>query len=310
MITTINLNPCIDKSIFISKFKYGALNRVLDTRIDASGKAINVGIAVKRIGKKVECLGFNYGENGKELEQTLKDHHIDCEFVWVDGKLRTNTKILDLDTQILTELNEYGDEVTQDDVRQLKEVVRRHAAKSNTIVIGGSAPPGVSKSIYRELITELSDFPVKIILDAERDLLIKGIKAKPYLIKPNLFELETAFGIKCNSRKDVYRAAKEVIRQGVEVVCVSLGADGAMICSAQEAYYSPGLKLDVKGVQGAGDSMVAGICAAIEEELPLPELLRYGMAASAGSLVLEGTQMCERKGFEKFLTQVQIEKVE
>ena len=309
MITTVNLNPCIDKSVMVSDFKYGELNRVISSRIDISGKAINVGIAIKRLGAEVECLGFNYSENAKELEETLQGYQISYEFVMVNGRLRTNTKILDMKSRTLTELNESGGKVTDRDIQELKEVVKRHATKSTTIVIGGSVPLGVSNDIYRELIEELSCFPVKIILDAEKELLLEGVKAKPYLIKPNLYELQTAFGKECRTKEEVCQVAKGVIEKGVSLVCVSLGKEGAVLCSKEEAYFSPGLKLDIRGVQGAGDSMVAGICIAIERGLPLPELLRYGMAASAGSLVLEGTQMCGKENFDAYLQQIEVERM-
>ncbi|MEE0420281.1 MAG: 1-phosphofructokinase family hexose kinase [Lachnospiraceae bacterium] len=309
MITTVNLNPCIDKSVMVSGFKYGELNRVISTRIDVSGKAINVGIAIKKLGADVECLGFNYSENGKELEKTLQNYGISYEFVTVNGKLRTNTKILDMETRILTELNESGGKVTDRDIQNLKEVVKHHGAKSTTVVIGGSVPVGVGKNIYRELIEELSSYPAKIILDAEKDLLLEGVKARPYLIKPNLYELQTAFGKDCNTKEEVYEVAKGIIKKGVSLVCVSLGKEGAILCSGEEAYFSPGLELDIRGVQGAGDSMVAGICIAIERGLPMRELLRYGMAASAGSLVLEGTQMCGKEHFETYLQQIKVERM-
>ena len=165
-------------------------------------------------------------------------------------------------------------------------------------------------TIYREILEELSVYPVKIILDAEKDFLLEGIKAKPYLIKPNLFELETAFGKKCKTIEEVVLLAREILEKGVEVVCVSLGEKGAVICDKQEAFYSQGLLLEIQGIQGAGDSMVAGICAALEEKLPIQEMLRYGMAASAASLVLKGTQMCSQEGFCKYREQIKIQKME
>lgn len=310
MITTVTLNPCIDRSIFVSNFRPGELNRVVDSRSDVSGKAINVGIAVKKIGKNVECLGFNYRMNGKELENALREYEIAYEFVWVDGRLRTNTKILDMDTHILTELNEWGTKVSEEDIEAMKSVILERTSGSSTVVIGGSVPPGVNNFIYRDIISDLSNYPVKVILDAEKELLLEGIKARPYLIKPNLYELEVTFGRKCSTIKEVANLARSIVGLGVEVVCVSLGKDGALICDKEEAYYSKGLKLNIRGVQGAGDSMVAGICIAIEEGLPVKEMLRYGMAASAGSLVLEGTQMCGRESFYEFKEKIVLEKLE
>jgi len=310
MITTINLNPCIDKNIVVSEFRCGQLNRVLKTRTDVSGKAVNVALAVKNLGGTVECLGFNYRSNGELLENTLKAHNIEYEFVWVKGSLRTNTKILDIKANVFTELNEYGGHVAKSDVSRIKQVINEHLIRSSLVVIGGSVPQGVSKSIYRDVLREASKHKIKTILDAEKELLLEGIKEKPYLIKPNLFELQTTFGRPCRSKEEIIAVAREIINTGVEIVCVSLGQDGAIIINEKEAFYSQGLTLDIQGVQGAGDSMVAGICMAMEAELPIEEMLCYGMAASAASLVLDGTQMCSEEGFWKHKEKIRVEKMQ
>lgn len=301
MITTVNLNPCIDKSIIVSQFEIGSLNRVLSTRCDISGKGINVAIAIQRLGFQVECIGFNYKEDGHKLENLLNANHIPFEFVSVEGQLRNNLKIIDMEDQNLTELNEKGVKVSYKEMDQLKQILVEHTDKSKVMVISGSVPPGLRKDIYRDLIENLSGSSLKVILDAENELLLEGIKAKPYLIKPNLCELETTFAHKCQTIGEVCTVANEILKSGVAIVCVSLGKQGAVICSDAQSYYSSGLDLEIKGIQGAGDAMVAGISVAIEKGLPVEEMLRYGMAASAASLILEGTQMCEKADFERYL---------
>ena len=56
--------------------------------------------------------------------------------------------------------------------------------------------------------------------------------------------------------------------------------------------------------------MVAGICCAIEEKKNLKEVLCYGMAAAAASLIREGTQLCEKEMFDRYLQEIQITEVE
>jgi len=306
MITTVNLNPCIDRSISLSDFQYGKLNRVRGSRYDASGKAINVGIVAKKLGKVVECLGFNYSEDGHLLTSALDKLQIKYEFIYIEGRLRTNTKILDIHTNIFTELNENGGRVSPKDVFVLRELIKRHSCKSNIVMIGGSVPEGVENSVYREILEDLQNLNIKTILDAEKDLLLEGIKAKPYLIKPNLYELEVTFGKKCATKKDIIDLALKIIDSGVAVVCVSMGEAGALICNSNEAFYAPGLNLHIRGFQGAGDAMVGGICVAMEDNCNLEDMLRYGMAASAASLILEGTQLCEKAGFYEFMDQIKI----
>ena len=310
MITTVNLNPCIDKSLFVENFKCGMLNRIEKARQDVSGKGINVAMVLKELGAQAECLGFNYCDDGNKLTSALEREQIPYDFVNVKGTLRTNTKILDTRNNVFTELNEFGGKVAKEDICLLKKKIRKHAEKSELIVISGSVPKGVPMDIYKEIIEDLHSLDVKIILDAEKELLTEGIKGKPYLIKPNIFELETAYGIKCKTRKDVIPLILNIIKEGVKIVCVSLGAEGAYISDGYRLYYSPCLELKVKGYQGAGDSMVAGLCKAIEENRDIDEMLKYGMAAAAASLVMEGTQLCKKSNFEKYLEEINVQQEE
>lgn len=309
MITTVTLNPCIDKTISISDFKYGELNRVVGTRADVSGKGINVSIALSQLGEETKCLGFNYLRDDMVIKRRLGESKIPYELIDVEGTLRTNVKIFDTKNRVMTELNERGHSVTMEAVERLKKLVKKEALKSDIMVFNGSVPKGVPKDIYKTLIEKVKEEGVKAVLDAEGELLLQGIKAKPYFIKPNIFEFENAFKTKFSNNNDIVNAAKRIIDQGVTIVCVSMGEAGAVIVSHKEGWFAPGSKLNVKGVQGAGDSLVAGICMAVEKGYDTKEMLRYGVAAANASLIREGTLLCTKEDFKRMLSEVKIEKI-
>ena len=121
----------------------------------------------------------------------------------------------------------------------------------------------------------------------------------PYAIKPNLFELESAFDVKLQSPKEVVEFCRGKI--GCDIVCVSMGAEGAVLVTPKQAYFCPAFNIDARGVQGAGDSMVAGLIYAIVENLHPQDMLRYAMAAAAASVIRDGTEMCCREDFDVFL---------
>ena len=104
-------------------------------------------------------------------------------------------------------------------------------------------------------------------------MFLHGLEGKPYIIKPNLFELETALDIKITSHQDIIKAAKVFLYKGVKIICVSLGGQGAIIIDENNGYYAPALKVDVKGTTGAGDSIIAGFCLAMIEGLNLKDIL-------------------------------------
>ncbi|OYO59408.1 1-phosphofructokinase, partial [Lachnotalea glycerini] len=122
-------------------------------------------------------------------------------------------------------------------------------------------------------------------------------------------EFESAFHKKINTKEDVIHIARDIINQGVSYVCVSMGKAGAILVTKDQAYLAPPLKLDIKGVQGAGDSLVAGICLAIDKGLSDAEMLKYGVTVASGSLLHEGTRLCEKKDFDDIYQQIVIEKL-
>lgn len=309
MITTLTLNPCVDKTITIKGFNYGGLNRVVRTRNDFSGKGINVSIAVHQLGERTKCLGFSYLHDSAFAEESLAKIGLDHEFIGVEGSLRTNIKIFDEDGQIMTEFNEHGQPVNAGALDELKRLVTAHLGYSEIMVFNGSVPLGVPEDIYRTLIETTKKAGVKTVLDAEGELFLEGIKAGPYLVKPNLYEFESAFNVKVNNNQDIVRVSRKIIENGVGIVCVSLGKKGAVIVSKDEAWYAPGSDIKVRGVQGAGDSLVAGICLAIKGRLGLDQMLRYGVAAANASLLRDGTLLCTLDDFRKMLTQVSVERV-
>lgn len=309
MITTVTLNPCIDKTITINGFNYGGMNRAIGVRADVCGKGINVSIAVHQLGEDTECMGFNYTEGGAALAARLEKYEIKHEFVNVEGTLRTNVKVFESENRVMTEFNESGYFVDEASIDRLKESVLNHAGSSDIMVFTGSIPKGVPKDIYRTLIESAKEKGVKTVLDAEGDMLIEGLKAAPYFIKPNLYELEMTFKVKIQSKEDIVKISREIIKGGVKIVCTTLGKDGAVIVSEDEAWYVPGSDIEVKGVQGAGDSVVAGICIAMRRNLLLSDMLRYGTAAANASLIREGTEMCTLKDFNDMLSRVKMEKI-
>lgn len=309
MITTVTLNPCIDRTITVEEFLYGGTNKVTGIRNDVSGKGINASTVLQNLGAETICLGFNYIQGTAQVKTALKKLDIPCDLVDVDGELRINVKIFDSAHRVMSEFNESGHPVTEEDVEKLLGKVDEYLEKTTILVLDGSVPGGVPASIYRTIIEKANKKGVRTILDASNALLAEGIKGKPYLIKPNIDEFSILMNRKLKNREEIILAARELIREGIRYVCVSMGAEGALMVSEKEACFAPALELEVKGIQGAGDSLVAGICIAMEEGKDMETMLRYAVATAGGSLLREGTQLCEKDDFEELLQQVVIEKL-
>ncbi|MDR3240142.1 MAG: 1-phosphofructokinase family hexose kinase [Clostridiales bacterium] len=301
MAVTVTLNPCFDRTLAVSGFHHGGVNRVLQSRQDMGGKGINVSAALKALGLPTICLGFHFEDGAEALENMLESQNIPGDFVLCPGAVRVNTKIFEQDTGVMTELNERGAAVSRDRLEALLEKARAYAQTHPFFVISGSVPPGTPADFYQTLIKTIREAnPAAFVaLDAEGSLLLNGLKARPQMIKPNRFELESLVGTRLDSRAEILQKCRELIGEGVQLVCVSLGGDGAVIASAESAYFSPPMKLNVKSLHGAGDNMLAGACKGILENRTLEDILRCAAAAAAGSLEREGTLPCRKQDFDR-----------
>lgn len=306
MIATLTLNPCIDRTVTVDSFHYGETNRADKVQTDICGKGINVSGVLKNLEQETMCFGFCPKEDKEKLQGFLDSRSIPCEFVETEGGLRVNLKIFDASKGILTEVNEKGMTVSGEAFSLLTEKAEEVFEKASVLVLSGSVPPGVPSDIYRIFTEKALKKGIRVILDASGELLKEGIKGKPYLIKPNMEELEELFGRKFEKDEEILKAAESIVESGVSYVCISMGKRGAFLVGKEKAIFSPALPVSVKGIQGAGDSLVAGMCMAIEQEADMETMLRFAVAAAGGSLLREGTKLCEKQEFEKFLKEVKI----
>ncbi|MDO5100327.1 MAG: dihydroxyacetone kinase subunit DhaL [Eubacteriales bacterium] len=309
LVVTVTLNPCIDKTLKIDGFTYGGMNRVLEHREDPSGKGINVSIALTQLGVPVETIGLSYRGGDGDFREQLAEQGIDYRAVLVEGRIRENNKVMDVQTAKTTELNQKGAYVSLEKLAEFEELYESILPRTDVMVITGSVPIGVPIDFYRVLIEKAKKQGCKVILDAEGELLEESMKAEPYLIKPNMYEFKTAFGLQSDEIGEVLKVAKRIIDGGVQVVCLSMDQRGALITDGKEAYLCRPTKIEVKSTQGAGDSLVAGLCMALQEGLSLGEMLRYGVCVAQGSLIKEGTQICTREDFERFQQEVTTERI-
>lgn len=134
----------------------------------------------------------------------------------------------------------------------------------------------------------------RCVLDAEGERLALAFQARPYLIKPNLYELETVVGRKLESLEDIQQAALGFIDQGIQVVAVSMGDRGALITDGEQTLYAPRVPVEVKSTVGAGDSMVAGLIAGLMAELPLQEVFRKGHGLRGGQRYAGGHAVAQQ----------------
>lgn len=299
MITTVTLNPCIDRTLFVSSFQVGETNRVSNTRHVYAGKGFNVSKGIANLGHQTTATGFLYSEDSEKAIREITGNqneniHFDC--IICPGSLRVNIKIFDQQTRKVTELNEQGVETSKNYVDQIIKKVTELSKQSKFLILSGSIPPGCSNDVYCQIIHSVrkSGSKCSILLDVNGKPLLSVFNSSqelgmPDIIKPNKDEFETLTNKKLNSIEEIKNEALKMIKKfNIKIICVSLGGDGAFITNGDISLFAPPVEnIVVKGTVSAGDSLVAGLVTSIVEDLPLKNAFKRAVAA-ATSCVMQG----------------------
>lgn len=308
MIYTLTLNPAIDKTLELKSLEIGKLNRIFKSRKDASGKGINVSKVIHSLGGKSVAMGFLGGSNGQFIRERLKTLGIAESFITIEGETRVNTKVFDRSTKEITEFNENGPNIKKSELKVMLETLKNTIQADDYLIISGSAPSKIESNIYQKIIQMLSN-GTKVILDADGELLKKGIKAKPYLIKPNIYELQNLAGKKLESYPEIEKAVQEILKQGINAILVTMGAKGAYYFEKRFKYRLDPVDVEVKSTTGAGDAMIGGLVYTLYNKESIFRSLKKATACAAASVTMEGTQPGPKELVEKLEEKVQIKEI-
>ncbi len=307
MITGVCLNPSFDKTVEVDALALGEVNRIRSVRVDMGGKGVNVAVVARRLGLDALCIGCMGEQGAQHFTRLMDEEGLPHRFLTVPGAVRTNLKVVSRDGKGVTELNEPGAPLSGKAMEDFFALAKEEAARSEYVVLTGSLPPGCPDNTYGELIRAMGG--TRCILDAGGPVLRLGAGAGPFLIKPNLAELEQALGAQLRTLRAIRDAALIFLRKGASHVVVSMGAMGAMYVSEARTLYAPALRVEARSTVGAGDAMVGGMLLGLQKSGDMAQAFRYGIAAGAASVMTEGTQLIHPEDFERLVSQVKVQEV-
>ena len=281
MIFTVTFNPSLDYIVRVDEMRLGTINRTNYEQLRPGGKGINVSIVLGNLGHPSRALGFSAGVTGVALEKLLADAGVDADLVHVkEGFTRINAKVKAVEE---TELNGQGPRIAPEDVDALFSKLDV-LGQDDTLVISGSVPNTLPSDMYEQVMERLAGHGVRIVVDAERDLLTRVLPYRPFLVKPNNHELGDIFGVTLKTRDEVVPYARRMQEMGAQNVLVSMAGEGGVLVAADgQVYQSPAAKGTVVNSVGAGDSCVAGFLAGLMETGSYQTAFRMGLAAGSAS---------------------------
>jgi 6-phosphofructokinase 2 len=304
-IVSLSLNPAIDLTYEITDLKHDQKTRAITTSYDPGGTGINVGRALEKLNANSQTCCITSGIMGEFLGAMLKQELSRVYVLQVEGETRINTTILQQIPLRQYQINATGSVLN---ARQLDKLIIKFLqfCGQGIGILTGSLPPGTPDDTYCKINRELQKQGGCAIIDAPVEVMKKALDSNPFLIKPNLHELELLRKKKLSSIERIAAEARLIVRKGTNCVCVSLGEKGAILTNQENSYYCIAPEISIHSTVGAGDSLVAGLAYGFAAHKTPEQALKFAVACGAGTAAQSGTQLFNTEEIELLTTRIKV----
>jgi 1-phosphofructokinase len=304
VITTVTLNPVLDKAVSVPRLEPGTIHRLRPMREDLGGKGINVSRALRQLGIESRIVAFFGGRTGAYMRLELEKAGYEVHAIEVDGETRQNITLLDEARDQYTKFNEPGPTVTARGLADLERCLERLAMPGSLWAFCGSLPPGVPDDTYARCIALIQAHGGRACLDTSGRALAIGLTATPFAIKPNSEEVSEILGRPLTSDADHAAAARQLTANGISLVALSRGAQGIVLATAGDVLQAQPPPVAARSPVGAGDAAVAGLLWAILDDCDAAATAARAVACGTAAALQEGTGVGDRQLVEQLLPQV------
>ncbi len=304
MIYTCTLNPSLDYYLNIEKdIEKDVVNRSNIEFYEAGGKGVNVSILLNNFKVPSIALGFLGGfVKEKYLDILSKYSYIQPLFVGISETTRINVKFIGKNN---IHFNAKGPSISDEEWLRFKNRLKK-IDSSDLFVLSGNIQDDLHDKA-EEMIKELSERNIPIFLDVNPKLLLKLLKYKPFLIKPNHQELKEMFEDMEEGIDGFIEKARLLHQLGAKNIIVSLAENGSIFLSEGESYYAKLDGVKVINTTGAGDSMVAGFVLSLLRGGNNLQAYRYSVAASYATI--NNISLATREEVEKYYELIEVKNI-
>ena len=286
MILCVTLNPSWDVTHVCRGWNSGGVVRVERTESCAGGKGINVARGLRDLGRETFCLGLVGGATGSLVRQGLSAEELPGQWLEIRDNTRTNFTLTDPDSGEELHSVEPGPEIDSVQWKQFRQAYESALREAECVVLAGSLPRGLPPTAYAELVRLARTQGVRVVVDSSGPALRAAVEARACAIKPNRKEFAQLAGRDLPDLAAVVQAALELLQDGVELLAVTLGPDGAIVISTAEGWQATPPEVSVVNTVGCGDAFLSGLLHAACDGSPLADQLRWAVAAGTANVTV------------------------
>lgn len=308
-ILTLTMNPAVGLYTTVETMITSSKMRCAAAERDPGGGGINVARATHRFGANARAVFPAGGAMGSVLSELLAAEKVPHIAVPVSGETRENLTIFETSTGHEYRFVLEGPALSQSEMEACLTALER-AQSCDVLVASGSLPPGVPNDFFRLLVPIARKLRAKLVIDSSGAALQGALGPGVYMLKPSLREMEMLVAKKLPTMPERLAAARALITAGAaELVALTLGAQGALLVSADEAWHAIAPKVDVISTVGSGDSFLAAAIVAVSEGAPLSQVCARGVAGGTAALSAPGTKLCQPEQVDVLIERITVSAV-
>jgi len=283
MILCVNLNPCVDKSVYLERLRPGEIQTASRVTITIGGKANNVARVLAAYGRDAVAMNFFGGETGRLCERLLKeDDHLPTETIWTKSPTREIITIYESEKGIHTDIKEPSPVILQQECEEFVERYRALVPRAEWVAFGGSSPCPCVDRLPADLARLAREAGVPFVLDSSGTALALGLDERPFMVKPNAAEAQALFGVKIDALEQGVDALDRLAAKA-DLAVLSRGEEGFLASYKNLKHRVHPPKIKAVNAVGSGDALVAGVIIGLSDRKPIEEALALAAAAAAAN---------------------------
>ena len=285
MILAVGLTPAWQQITCVDSLEPGEVNRARELVATASGKVLNVGLALHGLQAQSKSLAFVGGLYGAAIREEFAANNLSARWISTQTPTRVCTTVLDRANGRATELVENAAPVTPEDLAAFLKAFKEESRTADLTVISGSLPAEAPPNFHSQLIQSAANPKTRHLLDICGPALLSSLQRRPFLVKPNRKELALTLGRDLSSNRALREAMTELVKRGATWCVVTDGGGATRATDGTRFYeFSSVPNSPVVNPIGCGDCFAGGLAFGLSMNQSMPDAIRLGIGAATENL--------------------------